>query len=644
MKISGLLTVIFCVLIMVYGAGCGSKSNLLASSLAGVTVVAASQQTTITWTKGATSKATAFNLYWSNVSGVTKSSGKKIANVTSPYVHTGLTNGLTYYYVITEITDGAEGGESPEASATPKEDASSLTNISATALNQQTTISWTKGSSSKATAFNIYWSSIPGVTKSSGLKIANATSPYIHSGLTNGVTYYYVITELANAIEGLESQEVSATPKADISSLTGLSITSANQQTTVSWAKGSSSKATAFNLYWSTSPTVSQATGQRIANVTSPYTHTGLTNGVTYYYVITEVTTGYEGLDGPLLAAEPKADVPEALSGITIYPLDSSVKLAIVRTSSASNAKYNVYWSATNNSVSTKITNAFGSGSTFLHTGLANGTPYYYSFTVETPDGESRKSQAVMAVPSTEVPMTNYVLGISSPRIATPTALSATGKNQTVSLVWDMPAKSIPTIFDPASLPVSPPTYISTYTLYWSKEYIKNPTQAFKLQFTGDSKTKLPFTFDHNTDLTNNTLIYYLVGATAAVDKDGLPLKKADGTALPAFESGTSSQIAVVPVIRKPTAPSGLTVTSGSQQVSLKWNKDSSSSAYYKIYVSNTLYPNRDDLLAQGRQVTTASTSYTHTGLQSGKTYYYVVTAVDEAESSPSAMVAVALP
>lgn len=70
-----------------------------------------------------------------------------------------------------------------------------------------------------AIQFNIYWDTSPGVTKETGTKIANVTSPYDHTGLTNGTTYYYVVTAYDDVldIEYEESAEVSATPGAPVS-------------------------------------------------------------------------------------------------------------------------------------------------------------------------------------------------------------------------------------------------------------------------------------------------------------------------------------------------------------------------------------------------------------------------------------------
>ena len=65
-------------------------------------------------------------------------------------------------------------------------------------------------------------------------------------------------------------------------------------QNTISWT--SSVQADSYNIYWSTTPGVTPQTGTPILNVSTPYTHAGLTNGTNYYYVITAVNAYGESI------------------------------------------------------------------------------------------------------------------------------------------------------------------------------------------------------------------------------------------------------------------------------------------------------------------------------------------------------------
>jgi len=163
-------------------------------------------QVTISWSS--VTGATSYNLYWSLTSGVNKTNGTKIPNVTSPYVHSGLTNGTTYYYVVTAVNSYGESGESAQQSAIPGTAPPPPTGVTATPGNGQVTISWS--SAAGATSYNLYWSLTLGVNKTNGTKIPNVTSPYVHLGLTSGTTYYYVVTAVNSYGESGESAQQSA--------------------------------------------------------------------------------------------------------------------------------------------------------------------------------------------------------------------------------------------------------------------------------------------------------------------------------------------------------------------------------------------------------------------------------------------------
>ena len=72
-------------------------------------------------------------------------------------------------------------------------------------LDEQLTVSW--DNRDDASSYNLYWSTSSEVTKANGTKITGVTSPYTHSGLTNGTDYYYVVAP--------DSTYATGTPKVD---------------------------------------------------------------------------------------------------------------------------------------------------------------------------------------------------------------------------------------------------------------------------------------------------------------------------------------------------------------------------------------------------------------------------------------------
>ena len=112
------------------------------------------------------------------------------------------------------VAAGCSGGHSSSTSTIvvpPVTLLAAPTAVSAVAGNQNIALSW--NAVPQATSYTVYWSSSSSVTKQTGSAISGiAAAAYLHSGLTNSTTYYYVVTATKGPVESSESAEVSATP------------------------------------------------------------------------------------------------------------------------------------------------------------------------------------------------------------------------------------------------------------------------------------------------------------------------------------------------------------------------------------------------------------------------------------------------
>src|SRR3989442_630101 len=140
-------------------------------------------------------------------------------NVTS-YTDLAVTNGITYFYKVTAVNSLGESPNSNEASATPPTVSSAPQNLDATAPqdlqayggNGRVTLSWHAPSSnggSAITYYKIYKSTRSG-TETFLTTRRNVTS-YTDLAVTNGSTYFYIVSAINGAGESPNSNEGSPT-------------------------------------------------------------------------------------------------------------------------------------------------------------------------------------------------------------------------------------------------------------------------------------------------------------------------------------------------------------------------------------------------------------------------------------------------
>jgi hypothetical protein len=191
-------------------AGCNVPSPPALSSIAAPTNVAAvagDATVVLTWT--ASNGATRYNVKRAITIG---GAYAQVASSTSTtYTDTSVTNGTTYYYVVSAVDAEGEGADSAQATAIPKAATAppaAPAIQSATPGNAQVVLTWI--ASANASGYRLKRATTNGGPY---VQIAAPTSTsYTDTSLTNGATYYYVVSAFNSAGESANSAQVTASP------------------------------------------------------------------------------------------------------------------------------------------------------------------------------------------------------------------------------------------------------------------------------------------------------------------------------------------------------------------------------------------------------------------------------------------------
>jgi hypothetical protein len=189
------------------------------------------------------------------------------------------------------------------------------TGLSATAGNATVSLEWT--ASSNATGYNVKRATTSGGPYT---QIATSTSSaFSDTSVTNGTPYYYVVSAVDSAGESADSAQVSALPAAPVAAIppvpAGLSATPGNAQVRLSW----SASAGASSYHVKRAATSGGPYTQIAAPTVTSYSDTALTNGTTYYYVVSAIDASGESANSVQVTAIPVAP-PVVNVTITVHP------------------------------------------------------------------------------------------------------------------------------------------------------------------------------------------------------------------------------------------------------------------------------------------------------------------------------------
>jgi predicted phage tail protein len=386
---------------------------------------------------------------------------------------------------------------------------------------------------------------------------------------------------------------------------TGLSAAPGNGEVTLSWiapAFDGGLPVVRYRVYESTIDHFTPTTPVESPTATSTSaTVPGLANGTTYYFLVIAVNDADEN-DGASPASNQASATPAAPPGA---PTGLSA--------TAENGKVNLSWTApasdggvpvTSYRVYDSTTSGFApgapvqspDGTSATVTSLANGTIYYFLVTAVNGDNEASSASGQASATPVGPP-------------GAPTGLNAAAENGEVNLSWTAPASD-----GGAS--------VTSYDIYDST------TSGFTL---GAPPERSAGTSTSVTGLANGTTYYFRV---TAVNQAGQSSASAQ----------TSATLATsVTRAAPPGAPTVLRAVAEDGEVSLSWTAPASDGGApltsYDIYDSTTSGFTPGTLAE-----TSAGTSTTVTGLANGTTYYFLVTAVNQAGQGPASAQASARP
>jgi hypothetical protein len=234
------------------------------------------------------------------------------------YTVSGLTNGVSYTFVVQSNVNGVWSSLDNRFTGTPSSSlpAGPEPVVSVVAGNGKVTLSW---------------NAVPGASRYAVLGYKNGSyttytstltsTSYIVSGLTNGVSYTFVVQSNVNGVWSSLENRVTAMPISPTSSEPVVSTAAGNGKVTLSWDAIPGTSRYAVLGYKNGSYTIYTST-----LTTTSYTVSGLTNGVSCTFVVQSNVNGvWSSLDNRVTATPVFPTSPEPM--VSVVPGNGKVTL-----------------------------------------------------------------------------------------------------------------------------------------------------------------------------------------------------------------------------------------------------------------------------------------------------------------------------
>lgn len=233
--------------------------------------------------------------------------------LSSPFVITGLSNGINYTVTLRARNTAGPGALSDGVQGMPISTPAAPINIASTAGNQQLSISFTLGSDGGSPITNYQYSITNGASYVT-VSPPQTISPIIITGLVNGTTYSVKIRAINNIGFGEPSQTVTGTPGNNPSAPTLLSTLSSDSSVYVYFTAGSNGGSPITNYEYS----LDTETSWNTIAPSDPFTPvliSGLINGTSYTVVLRAVNA---------------VGVSSASNAITFIPVLDTIPSAVL--------------------------------------------------------------------------------------------------------------------------------------------------------------------------------------------------------------------------------------------------------------------------------------------------------------------------